>query len=342
MKQLFRSRLATVIVGISLVGSLGFTAAATASSKSTGASLPLKGKTVVLVTCAASQNPWCGGINTEFTKVMAAAGAKVIVLQDPQDPALQAQHMSQAIADKPAAIAVQADDPNGIVPSLVAAKKAHIPVINWNSTISAAGMKLVVTSVVADNAQLGTFAGENLVAGLKAAGYKKANILNITGTASLPLTPQRVNAFKAVLAKYPQYKVVATEDSNFDPNLAAQEATSVLSKWKSHGGIQGAWGMADFLALSIASSAKQLGISVGIKAGDLVTVGGNCTEPGVQAVISGELAGDGTQSPVPEAHVIADKTILILEHKKVPKIVEVSEARITPANAKQYLAQCTY
>lgn len=324
-------------------GSGGSGQTVAASTNPGGASAgSVKGKSVVLVSCSASQNPWCGGINKEYAKKLTAAGAKVTVLQDPQDPSVQAQHFSQAIALHPDLIAFQADDQNAVMPSLIRAHAQHIPLLNWNQTITPAGMKLVATSVIANNTQLGTYAGQNLVAGLKAAGYKKANIINITGTKSLPITSQRLAAFNAVLKKYPQYKVVAQEDSNFDPNLAGQQATQLLSQYRSKGGIQGAYGMADYLGLAIASSAKQLGLKVGTKRGDLVVVGGNCTAAGVKAVEKGELAGDATQSPVPEADAMADASIKVLQGQKEPGVIRVNENSIRKANAAKYLPQCTY
>lgn len=316
--------------------------ATAASSAAAPASGSAKGKKVVFITCEASQNPWCGGINKEYAAKLQSAGATVTVLQDAQDPSVQAQHFSQAIALHPDLIAFQADDQNAVMPSLLRAHSAGIQLLNWNQTITPAGMKLVSTSVIANNAQLGTYAAQNLVAGLKKAGYKKANIMSITGTKSLPITTQRLAAFHAVLAKYPQYKIVAQQDSNFDPNLAGQQATQILSQYRSKGGIQGAYGMADYLGLAIASSAQQLGIKVGTKKGDLVVVGGNCTAPGVKAVMTGVLAGDATQSPVPEADAMADASIKVLQGQKEPSIIKVNENSITPANAKQYLAQCTY
>jgi ABC-type sugar transport system substrate-binding protein len=348
----FRRRWMPVSIGLLVVfaAAAGTSIARTSSNRaqrslaaiSSHSSGSVKGKTVVLITCEASQNPWCGGINKEYAAKLKAAGAKVTVLQDAQDPAVQAQHFSQAIALHPDLIAFQADDENAVMPSLLRAHAAGIELLNWNQTITPAGMKLVKTSVIANNTQLGTFAAQNLVAGLKAAGYKKANIINITGTKSLPITTQRLAAFNAVLKKYPQYKVVAQEDSNFDPNLAGQQATQLLSQWRSKGGIQGAYGMADYLALSITSSAQQLNIKVGTKPGDLIVVGGNCTEPGVKAVESGLLAGDATQSPTPEADAIAAASIKVLEGKKEPSIIEVDENSITKANASHFLAQCTY
>lgn len=322
-------------------GSAGATSTV-AGGASGATSGSVKGKSVVFITCAASQNPWCGGINKEYTAKLHAAGAKVTVLQDPQDPSVQAQHFSQAIALHPDLIAFQADDQNAVMPSLIRAHEAGITLLNWNQTITPAGMKLVATSVIANNQQLGTYAGQNLVRGLKAAGYKKANIINITGTKSLPITSQRLAAFNAVLKHYPQYKVVAQEDSNFDPNLAGQQASQLLSQWRSKGGIQGAYGMADYLGLAIASSAQQLGIKVGTKPGDLIVVGGNCTQPGVKAVENGLLAGDATQSPVPEADAMAAASIKVLQGQKEPSIIKVNENSITKANAAKYMKECTY
>jgi ABC-type sugar transport system substrate-binding protein len=346
-----RHRRRTLAAGTAVVAALvvaagcgssssGSSASGSSSSSSSGGSL--KGKTVVMVTCAASQNPWCGGINSTFQKDMQAKGAKVVTLQDPQDPSLQAQHMTQAIALHPALISLQADDPNAIIPSLEKAKAAGVPVLNWNATLSPAGNKLIVGSVIANNTQLGVISGQNLVAGLKKAGYTKANILNLTGTASLPITPERVAGFMSVLKNYPQYKVVDTQDTNFDPNTAATQAAQAIAKFKSKGGLQGAWGRADYLALPIATAAKQAGLSVGVKPGGMVIVGGNCTKAGVEGVINGTLAGDATQDPLTEANGIANAAINYLSGKKIPAVQSIQEKSITPTNAKTFLAPCTY
>jgi ABC-type sugar transport system substrate-binding protein len=322
--------------------SSGGSASSSTSSQAAGSSKSVAGKSVVFVTCSAAQNPWCGGVNKEFTAKMKAAGVKVTVLQDAQDPSVQAQHMNQAIALHPSLIAVQPDDVNAIVPSLRKAKTAGIPVLNWNGTITGAGQALVVSSVVADNPQLGTLSGENLVAGLQKAGYKKANILVLTGTQSLPITPQRVDAFKAVLAKYPNYKIVETQDTNFDPNTAASDAAQAIAQWKSKGGLQGAWGMADYLATPIATAAKQAGLSVGAKPGGMVIVGGNCSAQGVAAVRNGTLYGDNTQAPGPEADAIAKAVTDYLGGTKIKPVISINEQKFTKADVETYAGQCTY
>ena len=52
------------------------------------------------------------------------------------------------------------------------------------------------------------------------------------------VTQDRIKGFYNVLRKHPQYKVVATEDGNWDPVKSGQEATQLLSKY-GQTGLQG-------------------------------------------------------------------------------------------------------
>lgn len=296
-------------------------------------------KKVVLVTC--EPNVFCHAYNIHLTKLLTAAGVSVTQLSDNFDPTLQNQHMDQAIAQKPSAIIVFASSATAIVPAIARAHAAGIPVINVDAPVAAAGEKNVTFQVVADNPVLGQSAAQNLVEGLKKAGYSKANIMLVTGTAGTQIVDQRVNAFNAYMKKYPQYKVVSVQDGNWDQVKSSQLALQVLTQYQSKGGIQGAYGMADYQAAGIIQAAQQLGIPTGVAHGDLVVTGSNCTPTGYAQMQAGKLWGDATQSPIHESTTAAEHIAAFLNGKKQPHTIIDQEQRFTLDNYKQFASLCS-
>ena len=136
---------------------------------------------------------------------------------------------------------------------------------------------------------------------MKQAGYTKGNVIALTGTASQNNVTDRMAAFKAYMKKYPQYKIVAIQDANWDQATSAKDAQQLLSKYASQGGIQGAYGMADNMAVGIIQGAKQAGVAVGVAKKGLIVTGSNCLSVGIKAIQVGQEYGTGTQAPQVEA-----------------------------------------
>jgi len=321
---------AVAIASIATLAAAGSSGAAHAKA--------LTGKSVYLVTC--EPNVWCHAANAEFVAKMKAAGVAVTQLSDNFDPALQDQHMSQAIAAKPSAIVIFASNADAIVPALKRAHDAGIPLVNVNALLKPAGAKYLETSIVADNAALGQAAAANLVSGMTKAGYTKGNVVLVTGTLGTRIVQDRIDAFNAYMKKYPQFKVVATEDGNWDQVKSSQVALQLFTKYRALGGIQGAYGMADYQAAGIIQAATQLGIKTGWKSGDTVVTGSNCTPAGIPLMQQGKLWGDATQSPIGEADTWASTTLDVLNGKSVPKVVTVKEVGFTADDVKGFVNLC--
>jgi ABC-type sugar transport system substrate-binding protein len=338
--------LALVVLAVAGCGSDSDSGSGSSSGSSNAASSSgndsVKGKKIVAVMSAGSLNAWSAAANATMVKIWKDAGIDVTLLEDPINVAEQARHIDQAIALKPDLLVINVYDTNSIIPKLRKAKQAGIPVMSWNGALNATAQAMVATSINANNSDLGKFAGQAMVAGLQKAGYDKANIIAITGTAASDIVQDRVTAFKQELAKHPGYNLVQSEDANWDPVLSGQKAAQVLSAWKSKGGIQGAFGMADYMALPIATAAKQLGMTVGSKPGDMVLVASNCTAAGAKAVKDGVIYGMADQTPGPEATVAANTAMDILKGKKVKNDIITSVNPITQDNVDEYLTKCDY
>jgi ABC-type sugar transport system substrate-binding protein len=298
----------------------------------------VSGKTVSLVTC--EPNVYCHAYNENMKSILEAKGVKVTQLSDNFEPELQNQHMDQAIAAKPDLIAVFASNADAIVPALARAKTAGIPTANLDARLGEEGEKFVDFEVIADNHALGQFAAENVIEGMEKAGYKKGKVIVITGTMGTLIVEDRMEAFEEVMAEHPEFEVTAPQDGNWDPVETSKIALQLFTKYRNQGGVQGAYGMADYMAGGIIQAANQLGIKTGDKPGDTIVTASNCTPTGIPLMEKGTLWGNATQSPIVESKIAAEKILEFLEGKEVPKTTTVEEERFTAENYEKFLPQC--
>jgi ABC-type sugar transport system substrate-binding protein len=126
----------------------------------------LKGKKMAYVACS-DLNQWCRKARRLIIDALEVKRVIVTDLQDPFDPVLQAQHLDQAIAQKPDLIVLLASNARSVVPSLRRAKAAGIPVINFVGPTVPESQEYFLASIENNHQQLGEFAATNLVEGLK-------------------------------------------------------------------------------------------------------------------------------------------------------------------------------
>jgi ABC-type sugar transport system substrate-binding protein len=323
-----------VVVGLALAAAACGGSSGGGSGASGGGGV--KGKTIDFVGYGSS-NPWGAYFNQVFDAKLKAKGAKLVDLTT-MDPGAAVTNFNQAISNKPDLIVVALLDPASMVVPIEKAKQAGIPVLVYDGRPDpkVAGD---VMQVLSDSQALGTAAAQNLVEGLKAQGRKTGNIIVITGTKSGYSSQDRMKGFDAEMAKSPAYKVIDTQDGNWDPALTGKIATQLFAKYGCSG-IQGAYGMADYMAVAIVASAKQAGCPVGGKHG-LVVTGSNCFKAGIDAIRAGTLYGTATEDP----GTIAEQTAAYVERyfsgDKPAKKELVKEERVTSANLSQFAAQCS-
>ena len=314
--------------------------AVAASSLAAGSSFAAGSKKVIYLGCDQS-NPFCASYNKTMETTLKKAGFSVSSLYNSFDPSVQAQQMSQATAQRPDAIVVFVADSTAIVPSLARANAAKIPVMVVGTAVPASALKYVTLMNLQNSRLLGKFAAQNLVEGMKKQGLKSGNVIALTGTSSQIDVQQRMAAFKSYLAKFPKFKLVAVENANWDGVQSASLAKALFAKYASKGGIQGVYGMADYMAVGAINAAKGAGLKAGLPKGIIFT-GSNCSSSGVAAMKDGSLYGDATQSPKVEAATAAKQIVAALNGKVKKKITYNAEARITKANLAKFAAVCTY
>jgi ABC-type sugar transport system substrate-binding protein len=329
-----RVLLLTLATAVAAVFVAGATGARTAG--------PLDGKQVGVIICT-NQNPFCAAWANTVKSGLEKQGASVTVLTSIFDPAVDAQNMNRLIADKPDLIISVPASASAIVPSYLRAKQAGIPVLGAIGRQSPAGAKVVTAEARTDDPALGRYAAQNLVEGMKRAGFKKGNVIALTGTASQNNVTDRMGAFKAYMRKFPQYKIVAIQDANWDQATSAKDTQQLLSKYASKGGIQGAYGMADNMAVGIIQGARQAGVKIGVAKKGLIVTGSNCLAVGLSQIKAGNEYGTGTQAPQVEAALAVKLAAQILQGTTPsPKVQFVQEQRITKANVARFSKVCTF
>lgn len=334
---------ALAATGILILAGLGGSSAFSASSSpSSSVSVDqLKGKKLAYVACS-DLNRWCREYRRTLLSAFKAKGVIVTDLQDPYDPVLQAQHLDQAVAQKPDLIALLATNARSVVPALRRAKAAGVPVVNLIGPTVPESAPYYLASIENNHYQLGQFAGINLVEGLKKQGYKTANIIVVTGAQVQPEVVVRMDGFKTVLAKYPQYKIVDIQDGNWDQGKTANIARTLFAKYRDRGGIQGAYGMADHMAAGIIQAAQQAGIPVGVsQKNGLIVVASNCFKIGMVNIGKGLQYGTSTQAPKPTALFAIPILEKALTGQAIPKRSLMKEARVTEANLDKWRAFCS-
>lgn len=296
----------------------------------------LDGKTIAFVGYG-NENPWGAAYNKTFNAALDGSGATINDLTS-MDPGVQIQNFNQAVAQKPDLIVAALLDTAAAVVPIQKAKQAGVPVLIVDGRPDPA-VEGDVLSVLSDNPLLGEHAASNLVEGLSAQGRDSGAIIVLKGTESMLVTQDRMEGFDKVMAAAPQYEVIEVQDTNWDPTLSGEVAQQLFAKYGCDG-IQGAYGMADYMALPIVQAAKQAGCKVGGDDGLIVT-GGNCFKVGIDAIKAGELYGTATEDPITIANQTADYIQRYFDGEDPPQSETVEEHRITAENVDEFAEQCS-
>lgn len=300
-----------------------------------------KGKKVLLVESFAA-HPYVATIAKSFRERAEQRGMEVTVVAAGLDAALQAQQIDDGIARKFDFIAVQPVSEQGVVPALVRAKQANIPVMIINNTPKDGTENLYLTFVGQDQNEMGRMAGEIVAKALKASGRDGGKVALITGALSEGIGPRRVAGFREAMKAVPKVEVVAVEDGHWDTATSERIAGQLYARFAATGGLDAVYGMADNQAVAAIRAAEAANITVGTGPKQMIVVGGNCLKEGLDAIRAGKMYGTLTQIPTEVGNHAADVIADYFAGKKPPKMSLLPVDAITKANVDQWAAACTY
>jgi ABC-type sugar transport system substrate-binding protein len=308
------------------------------------ASAAAEGKRVAMF-MGPTQDKYLGALSRSFEASAGAHGMKVTVYSSPFDPALQAQQLDDAIAQKFDFFVVQIISQRAIIPVLTRVKSAGIPVAlvvapmvgNDNNA-----QDLYLTHVGYDDITFGRLIGEAMVKAQQDSGRSKAKIAVLAGSMAEGKAPLREQAFRQAVAAHAGMEVVVTEDVKWNPAVGERAAGQLLARFAGQGGLDGFYGMNDVVANGAIQAAESAGVKVGTGKGELVVVGGNCQAPGVKNIETGKQAATLLMLPVEEGKITATKVKEFFDGKTPEKVTFLPTETITKANLAKYAQACSY
>ena len=328
----WRERFAVIAFGLALC--LAFALSAHAAGES-------KGKKIALLV-GQTTTPYVAAVVNSFKARAPSHGMEVTVAAAMYNAALQAQQIDDAIARKFDLIVVMAVGESAVVPALVRAKTAGIPVILVNSVPKDGTEDLYVTFVGQDQVAMGRLAAEAVSKGLMASGREDGKVAMITGTLSNGASIRRVAGFREGMKAFPKIEIVAVEDGHWDTAASEKLAGQLYARFAGRGGLDAVYGMADNQAVAAIGAAEAAGIKVGLQPKQLLVVGGNCLKEGIDSVKAGKIFGTLSQIPTDLGVKTADTVNDYFSGKKLPKEVLLLVELITKENVAQWERKCTY
>lgn len=201
--------------------------------------LASKDKPVVGISMRTLENAFLVTLKDGIQKAVENAGGKVMVHDSRSDVGRQIGAFEEFIAGGADVIMLQAFDRIAVIPSVIAANKANIPVITVDSTISDVE---IAASVTSDNIMAGRLCGEYLTERLrKEKGKAAGNIVIIEGKPSVTVL-NRLRGFREAIRSYPEIKIAATGNSGGNMKAAIEVMEKIL---KAHARIDGIFAIND-------------------------------------------------------------------------------------------------
>jgi ribose transport system substrate-binding protein len=300
-----------------------------------------KGKRVALL-LTGSNLPFPAGMKTSFLARAKTYGIDVTTFDQFFDPARQAQQVDDAIARKFDLLVVMPASEQAIIPSLLRAKQAKVPVIIINSPPKDGTEPLYLAFIGEDHVAMGRLAAESMLQALKDAGRSHAKIALITGSLSEGAAPRRLAGIKEVLEKHPNVQIVAVEDAHWDPVATERVAGQLFARYASQGGLDLVYGMNDDQSVAIIRAAEAAHIPLGLGPKQMIVVGGNCSRQGLDMIMAGKQYSTGLQGPSRTGAGAADLARDYFEGKPVKKINLLHIETVTKANLAKWKALCDY
>lgn len=300
-----------------------------------------EGKKVAYLTTSPT-HPFIAAVTKTFVTRANGLGIEVSTFGSQFDAALQAQQVDDAIARKFDLIAIVAGSEQAIVPALMRAKQAGVPVLLINSPPRDGSEDLYLSFVGEDHVELGRITGQSVMKAMKDGGRDGGKIALITGSLQEGVGPRRLAGFREAVKANPKAEIVAVEDAKWATDVSERIAGQLFARFAAQGGLDVVYGMADNQSAAIVQAAKAANIPLGIEKGKLIVVGSNCLKQGIAAIKAGEQYSTGTQVPTRTGLKAADMIADHFNGKTLPKKEILPVETITKANVAQWEEACSY
>lgn len=317
-----RTHLSAALAATALLALTACSSGADASSGGgTTSAADLKGKTLSFVPGVAGDSFYISmqcGVQQEAAKY----GLKVNA-QAPQqfDPSQQTPIVNAVVASKPAAMLIAPTDSQALVPPLLQAKQAGIPIGLVDTTLDDAS--LAVTSVSTDNTAGGAAAADALAKLIGDSG----SVMVISFKAGASTSEARTKGFESQIKKHSGIDYIGAQINDNDPAKAASIVSATLA---AHPDLKGIFATNQFAAEGAAT-----GLRNADAAGRVQVVGFDAGPVQVESLENGTVQALIAQSPQDIGVQAVDNVVHSMTGGKVTKQVDTGVVTVTKDNLQE-------
>ncbi|MCK5330932.1 MAG: substrate-binding domain-containing protein, partial [Candidatus Marinimicrobia bacterium] len=236
----------------------------------------------------------------------------------------QMQIIENLIQRKVDVICVTPSGSKEIIPAIVKANQANIPVIIVDTRVDAEALKessgKIAGFIGSDNVDGGKIAGRYIIEQL--GGVGKVAILE--GIPGHETGDARLKGFHEALMNQSGITLVASQTANWERDQGYNVFQNIL---QSHPGVQALFACNDMMALGAVEA-----ISAMDKTGEIVVVGFDAITDGRQAIAEGRMSASIAQHPYDMGKVALEKAWALLQGQIIPAEIPVKIELITAAS----------
>lgn len=230
-----------------------------------------------------SNNPWRLAQTASMKAEAERLGWQLVYTDAAGSAAKQVADVNSMIAQKVDVIFLSPREEKPLIPAVMAAKRAGIPLFlidrGVDPTLAKAGVDYV-TFIGSDFLKEGRTAGEAVV---KITGGK-GTIIELEGSTGSSPANDRKKGFDEVIAKYPDMKIVASQSGDFNRDKGRQVAEALL---QAHPDANILYAHNDEMAIGAIAAIEAAGKVPGK---DIIVASIDGEKDGLQAIIDGKMA----------------------------------------------------
>ncbi len=237
----------------------------------------------------------------------------------------QMQIVENLIQSKVAALCVTPSGSKEIVPAIVKANKAGIPVLIVDTRVNSEALQAaggqVAGFIGSDNLEGGRVAGEFVARRL--GGNGKVAILE--GIPGHETGDSRLKGFREVIARYPGIEIVSSQTANWERDQGYNVFQNML---QAHPNIQALFACSDLMALGAVEAIAAAG-----KTGKIVVVGFDAFSEAREAVNKGTMDATIAQSPYEMGRTAVENAWKVLKGEKIETDISLKVTLVSKDNA---------
>lgn len=240
--------------------------------------------------------------------------------QQESDVEQQLHIVEDLITRHVAAICLTPNDSKGLVPAIVKANLAKIPVIIVDTKLDPATVQSanarIATTIASDNVQGGVLAAKFMAERLSGSG----DVAILEGLPGQDTAIARKRGFVDTIKQYPNIKIVSSQTAEWSRDKALNVFQNVL---RANPHLNAVFASNDEMALGAIQAIKQEH-----RTGMLV-VGFDATPDGRQAVSSGDMAGTIAQAPAEMGKRAIEAAATLIARGEVPADITIPVSLVT-------------